>query len=100
MSRMTMIRTKQVNTQAKRLARYARYSTGRRGSPGVQAETIGMRERLIQTLGRGVVDAVARITPARQHKIVAAELVRAVSRMSPTVLLALGTVLMFGLTAL
>ncbi len=96
-STITLVLTTPVDSPAKRLARYARYSMGRSGSAGVEAETTGFRERLIQPLVRSAVDAIARTTPARMHKTVAAELVMAGSRMSPTVFLALRTILMFGM---
>ena len=83
---------------AMRLARYAK-ATGRPGSPGVEAEILPMRERLILPLLRAAIEFAARAAPSRARRTVAAELVMAGSRMNPTMFLGLRTILMFGLPA-
>jgi tight adherence protein C len=96
MTTITIVLTTPVETPAKRLQRYARYNV-RRGSPGAEAEYTGMRERLIEPLIRRLAGLIERTTPSRMHKAVAAELIMAGSRMSPTPFLAVRTLLMFGL---
>src|SRR5437879_789376 len=83
-------------TPAQRLARYARY-TGRRGSPGAEAEMLTLRERIIAPLFQKVIELAARAAPSRARRTVAADLQMAGSRMNPTMFLALRTLLMFGL---
>src|SRR5207237_875417 len=51
-------------TPAQRLARYARY-TGRRGSPGAEAEMLTLRERIIAPLFQKVIELAARAAPSR-----------------------------------
>jgi tight adherence protein C len=87
-------------TPAKRLARYVRYQTGRPGSPGVEAETIGVRERLIVPLFNSIIELAARAAPSRARKTVSAELTMAGSQMNPTVFLAIRTICQFGVPAL
>jgi tight adherence protein C len=99
MTTITMVATTPVDTPAKRLARYARYSTGRRGSPAVEATTTGMRERLIQPLLRRLIEVIARTAPSRMHRSVATDLQMAGSRMSPTAFLAVRMIFMFGVPA-
>lgn len=91
--------TTPVETPAKRLARYARY-TGRKTSPGVDAEVASLRERVIAPLAAWITALVARTAPQRQHKAVAAELLMAGSRVSPTAFLAVRLVMTFGLPVL
>jgi len=86
-------------TPAMRLVRYARY--GRRpGSPGVEAEDIGLRDRVLKPLFARIIEFAARAAPSRARQTVAADLQMAGSRMNPTVFLGLRTILMFGLPAL
>jgi tight adherence protein C len=80
------------------LVRYARY-TGRRGSPGVEAEDSSLRERLIVPLLRRVIELAARAAPSRARQTVAADLVMAGSHMNPTVFLGVRTLIMFGFPA-
>jgi tight adherence protein C len=96
MTTITLLATTPVETPAKRLARYARYNT-RKGSPGAEAEVTSMRERLLDPLVRSIAGMIERTTPSRMHKAVAAELLMAGSRMSPTPFVAIRTLLMFGL---
>jgi tight adherence protein C len=84
---------------AARLARYAR-TPGRRGSPGVEAEELGLGERLFGPLGRMLVELVARRTPSRVYRSVAADLVMAGLRLNPTAFLTVRFVVMVGLPAL
>jgi len=83
-------------TPATRLARYARYSV-RPGSPGVEAETTGVGERVIGPLFRKLFEFAARAAPSRARRTVAADLQMAGSRMNPTMFLGLRTIVMFGL---
>src|SRR5437879_5234371 len=85
-------------TPAQRLARYARY-TGRRGSPGAEAEMLTLRERIIAPLFQKVIELAARMAPSRARRTAAADLQMAGSRMNPTMFLGLQTVVMFGLPA-
>ena len=87
-------------TPAKRLTRYVRYQTGRPGSPGVEAETIGIRERLILPFLNAIVELAARAAPSRARKTVSAELTMAGSQMNPTAFLGIRTICMFGVPAL
>ena len=83
-------------TPAQRLARYARY-TGRRGSPGAEAEMLTLRERIIAPLFQKVIELAARAAPSRARRTVAADLQMAGSRMNPTVFLGLRTLILFGM---
>jgi tight adherence protein C len=96
MATLTMVLTTPVDSPAKRLARYARY-TGRRGSPGVEAQTATVRERLFDPLLQWLVALIARTTPSRMHKAVASDLLMAGMRMNPAVFLTIRTLVMFGL---
>jgi tight adherence protein C len=80
---------------AMRLARYARY-TGRRGSPGVEAETVALRDRVITPLFNAIIEFAARAAPSRARRTVAADLQMAGSRMNPTMFLGLRTIIMIG----
>ena len=83
-------------TPAMRLARYARLSTGRPGSPGVDAQILGVRERLIEPALKNLIEFAARLAPSRARRTVVAELTMAGSTMSPTLFLGLRTLLLFG----
>jgi tight adherence protein C len=87
-------------TAAKRLSRYVRYQTGRPGSPGVEAEVIGIKERLFLPLFNAVIELAARAAPSRARKTVSAELAMAGSQMNPTVFLGIRTICMFGVPTL
>src|SRR5579864_6021912 len=87
-------------TPARRLVRYVRYSTGRPGSPGVDAEVLSLRERLIAPLFNWIIELAARAAPSRARRTVASELAMAGSTMNPTVFLGLRTIIMFGMPAL
>src|SRR5919201_2702828 len=88
-----------VQTPAARLARYARVA-GRRGSPGVEAEQLSLRERVFGPLVHGLVELVARTTPSRVYRAVAADLAMAGVRLNPTVFLTLRIVVMVALPVL
>jgi tight adherence protein C len=90
--------TTSYDTPARRLARYARY-TGRPGSPGVEAETSSVRERLITPFLNRLIELAARAAPSRARRTVVADLTMAGSQMNPTMFLGLRTLLMFGLPA-
>lgn len=83
-------------TPAMRLARYVQYSV-RPGSPGVEAETTSLRERVLIPLLQKLIALAARAAPSRVRRTVAADLQMAGSRMNPSVFLGLRTLLMFGL---
>jgi tight adherence protein C len=83
-------------TPAMRLARYA---TGRPGSPGVEAETVGLGDRVVKPLLQSVMEFAARLAPSRARRTVAADLQMAGSRMNPTMFLGLRTIIMIGLPA-
>jgi tight adherence protein C len=85
-------------TPAQRLAIYARY-TGRRGSPGAEAEILTVRERIISPLFTKMIELAARAAPSRARRTVAADLQMAGSRMNPTMFLGLRTLIMFGIPA-
>jgi tight adherence protein C len=85
-------------TPAQRLAIYARY-TGRRGSPGAEAEILSVRERIISPLFNKMIELAARAAPSRARRTVAADLQMAGSRMNPTMFLGLRTLIMFGIPA-
>src|SRR5207237_285408 len=85
-------------TPAMRLARYARY-TGRRGSPAVEAEIVGLRERIVVPLIQRLIEFAARAAPSRARRTVAADLQMAGSRMNPTMFLGVRTIILFGLPA-
>jgi tight adherence protein C len=93
---LVLIVTSPVETPAMRLNRYARYSV-RPGSPGVDAETTGIRERLVIPMLRRIIEFAARAAPSRARQTVAADLTMAGSRMNPTVFLGMRTLVMFGL---
>jgi tight adherence protein C len=85
-------------TPAMRLVRYAGY-TGRRGSPGVDAEAISLRDRLINPGLSRLIEFAARAAPSRAKRTVAAELVMAGSPMNPNVFLAIRSMMLFGVPA-
>jgi len=93
---LVLVLTTPQQTPAMRLARYARYSV-RAGSPGVEAEVTGLRERVIMPLLHKLIEFAARAAPSRAQRTVAADLQMAGSRMNPTMFLGLRTILMFGL---
>src|SRR4030088_1907971 len=95
---LVLIVTSPVETPAMRLNRYARYSV-RPGSPGVEAETSSMSERLLVPLMRRLIEFAARAAPSRARQTVAADLAMAGSRMNPTMFLGIRTLVMFGLPA-
>jgi tight adherence protein C len=95
---LVLVLTTPYETPAMRLARYARY-TGRPGSPGVAAETLGVRDRLIVPLLHALIEFAAKAAPSRARHTVAADLQMAGSRMNPIMLLGLRTLIMFGLPA-
>jgi tight adherence protein C len=98
-SALVLVLTTPYETPAMRLARYARY-TGRPGSPGVDAESLSLSERLIVPLLQSAFEFAARATPSRARKTVTADLIMAGSQMDPVMFLGLRTVLMFGMPAL
>src|SRR4030081_1570237 len=93
---LVLVLTTPYESPAMRLARYARY-TGRPGSPGVEAESLGVRERLVMPLVKLLIEFAARAAPSRARRTVAADLQMAGSRMNPTMFLGLQTIVMFGL---
>src|SRR5207302_8633918 len=93
---LVLVLTTPYESPAMRLARYARY-TGRRGSPGVEAETTDVRERLLVPLIKHLIELAARAAPSRARRTVAADLQMAGSRMNPTVFLGLRTLILFGM---
>jgi tight adherence protein C len=93
---LVLVLTEPRVTPAARLARYARYAV-RPGSPGVDAETTSVRERVFAPLFRKLIELAARAAPSRARRTVAADLQMAGSRMNPTMFLGLRTILMFGL---
>jgi tight adherence protein C len=96
---LVLIVTSPVETPAMRLTRYARYSH-RPGSPGVEAETSSVHERLVVPVLRRLIELAARAAPSRARQTVAADLAMAGSRMNPTMFLAMRTLMMFGLPIL
>jgi len=96
---LVLVLTTPHETPAMRLARYSRYAD-RPGSPGVEAEVTGLRERVLEPLLRSVFEFAARATPSRARQTVASDLQMAGSRMNPTMFLGLRSILMFGLPAL
>jgi tight adherence protein C len=98
-SALTLAVLTPVQTPAARLARYARVP-GRRGSPAVEAEELSLRDRVFGPLGRALVDLVARSTPSRVHRAVAADLSMAGLRLNPTAFLTLRVVVMVALPVL
>jgi tight adherence protein C len=96
---MVLALTTPYETPAMRLVRYARL-TGRPGSPGVAAETLPMRERLIYPVFSRIIELAARAAPSRARKMVASELAMAGSKMNPTMFLGVQTLLMFGMPIL
>src|SRR5258708_13737307 len=91
-----LIVTTPQESPAMRLHRYARYSN-RPGSPGVEAETSSIGERLVVPLLRRLIELAARAAPSRARQTVAADLAMAGSRMNPTMFLGIRTLVMFGL---
>jgi tight adherence protein C len=99
-SGVVLVLTTPYESPAKRLTRYTRYYTGRPGSPGVEAEVVGFRERLVMPVFNAILELAARAAPSRARRTIAAELTMAGSQMSPTVFLGICTLLMFGMPAL
>jgi tight adherence protein C len=94
---LVLVLTTPYETPGMRLARYARYSTRRPGSPGVEAETVGIRDRVLTPLLQQVMEVAARAAPSRARRTAAADLQMAGSRMNPTMFLGLRTIIMIGL---
>jgi tight adherence protein C len=88
-----------VDSPAARLARYAR-TAGRRGSPGVEADELSLHDRVFGPLVGKLVGLVARRTPSRVHRAVAADLAMAGLRLNPTAFLTLRVVVMVALPVL
>jgi tight adherence protein C len=97
-STLVLVVTTPVDSPAKRLARFARY-TGRRGSPGAEAELLSARERLLAPLLNRLIEFAARAAPSRMHRSVTTDLQMAGSSMSPTAFLGIRTLIMFGVPA-
>ena len=97
---LVMTLTTPYETPAMRLARYARLSTGRPGSPGAEAQILSVRERLIEPALKSLIEFAARLAPSRARRTVVGELTMAGSTMSPTLFLGLRTLLLFGAPAL
>jgi tight adherence protein C len=97
-STLVLVLTTPVDTPARRLARFARY-TGRRGSPGAEAEMFSARERLLTPLINRLIEFAARAAPSRMHRSVVSDLQMAGSTMSPTAFLGIRTLVMFGVPA-
>jgi tight adherence protein C len=95
---LVLVLTTPYESPAMRLARYVR-ATGRPGSPGVEAEMLPVRDRLLLPLLRWIIELAARAAPSRARRTVVAELTMAGSRMNPTVFLGIRTLLMVGLPA-
>src|SRR5215207_4795564 len=87
---LVLVLTTPVETPVMRLARYARY-TGRRGSPGAEAEYLTFQERLVKPVLQRFIAWAARAAPSELHRTVAAELAMAGSRASPTAFLGIRT---------
>jgi tight adherence protein C len=66
----------------------------------VEAEELSLRDRLFGPLGRALVDLVARSTPSRVYRAVAADLSMAGLRLNPTAFLTLRVVVMVALPVL
>src|SRR5215207_4450063 len=96
---LVIVLTTPVETPVMRLARYARY-TGRRGSPAEEAEYLSFQERLVKPTLQRLFALAAREAPNEMHRMVAAELGMAGSRLSPTAFLGIRTLLLFGAPAL
>lgn len=91
--------TSPYETPATRLARYARYAA-RRGAPGGEADSVGIRDRVLKPLMQHVMELLARGAPSRAQRTVAADLQMAGSHMNPAVFLGLRTIILVGLPAL
>jgi tight adherence protein C len=98
-STFSLALTTSVETPAKRLARYARY-TRRATSTAPEVEEPGVRDRVLGPLAASLARLVARTTPQRQFKELSVELLMAGSRVSPTSFMVLRLAAMFGLPAL
>src|SRR5262249_24539111 len=85
-------------TPAMRLRRYTRLT--RPGSPGVDAVTLSLRERLIAPALRALFELAARATPSRARKTVNADLTMAGLQMNATAFLGVRTLLMFAIPSL
>jgi tight adherence protein C len=96
---LVLVLTTPHQTPAMRLQRYARLA-GRKGSPGVEAESVGLRVRVIQPMLEKLVELAARAAPSRARASVAADLVMAGSTMNPTMFLGVRTIIMFGMPTL
>src|SRR5215211_8520926 len=95
---LVMTLTAPTETPADRLTRYVQ--AGRRGSPGVAAETLSANERLLSPIAQWVFERAASTAPQRVRKAIAADLAMAGSSVSPTVFLGVRGLMMFGLPAL
>src|SRR5947209_10786461 len=85
-SGLTLALLTPVQSPAARLARYAR-APGRQTSPGADVEELSIGDRVFRPLSRRLVELVARRTPSRVHRAVAADLVMAGLRLNPTAFL-------------
>lgn len=95
---LVMTFTTPSETPVDRLTRYVQ--VGRRGSPGVAAETMSANERLFTPAVQWLLERAASTAPQRVRRTVAADLAMAGSGLSPTMFLGIRGVLMFGLPAL
>jgi tight adherence protein C len=79
-------------------SRVAEYTTfGLSGSPGLAANNLGMRERTLSPLLKGLFGLLARTAPQRVQKATTRDLVMAGLDVSPTVFLGIRGLVMFGL---
>jgi tight adherence protein C len=95
---LVLVVTTPIETPAMRLARYER-AARRPGSPGVEAETVSLGDRVFGPLLQKFIEFAARAAPSRAKRTVAADLQMAGSQMDPTVFLGLRTIIMVGLPA-
>lgn len=98
-SGLTLALLTPVQSPAARLARYAR-APGRQTSPGADVEELSIGDRVFRPLSRRLVELVARRTPSRVHRAVAADLVMAGLRLNPTAFLTTRILVMIGLPVL
>jgi len=94
---LVLVLTTPYETPGMRLARYARYSRRLPGSSAAEAETVGLRDRVLRPLLQQIMEFAARAAPSRARRTAAADLQMAGSRMNPTMFLGLRTLIMIGL---
>src|SRR5262252_1239653 len=70
---LVLVLTTPYQTPAMRLARYARYAR-RPGSPGVEAEDVGLGDRVLKPLFERMIEFAARAAPSRARRTAAADL--------------------------